>query len=120
MADIVWPINLPQKADQSSYQEGRVKNKIESPVEQGRPLTRRRFTASTQKFQIVVQPLTEAQTALLDEFFYETAKDGVLVFDWVHPRTQIAAECQFTGDPPSYAPAGGLMYRASFQMLILP
>lgn len=119
MADIIWPVDLPQKVDQSGYQEARGRNKIESPVDQGRPKSRRRFTASIQQFQIALL-LDEDQVELLDTFYESTTAAGCLVFDWVHPRTQIAAECRFSGDAPAIAPAGGLMYRATFQMLILP
>lgn len=119
MADIIWPVDLPQLVDQNGYGEQRAKSKVESPVDQGRPKARPRFTASTQRFRISLI-LTDEQVSLLDTFYDETTAKGSLPFDWVHPRTQVAAECQFTGDPPDSVSVGGLMFRASFQMLILP
>jgi hypothetical protein len=119
MSDLIWPIDLPQAVAQDGYQETRVPNTIRSPVDQGRPKARRRYTASIQSFNIRLL-LTEDQADLLDDFYEDTTAAGSLEFDWVHPRTQAAAVCQFSGDPPVTTAAGGLMYNVAFTMIILP
>lgn len=118
MADIIWPIDLPQHVLADSFQETRGKNRIESPVDQGRQKSRRRFTADLILFQIAMF-LTDAQAVIFDTFYEETSGSGTLPFDWVHPRTQAAAECRFTGEAPVFARVDGY-YRVTFQMLILP
>jgi hypothetical protein len=119
MTDIIWPVDLPQTVDQDGYKEARLPNAVRSQVDQGRPKARRRYTASIKSFTVSLL-LDEDQTEILDEFYDDTTAAGSLEFDWVDPRTNEAAVVQFWGDPPAIATAGGTLYKATFQMIILP
>jgi hypothetical protein len=119
MTDIIWPVDLPQMVSQDNYQEARGRNTIRTPVDQGRPKARRRFTSSIQTFTVTVY-LTADQADIFDDFWENTTAAGSLEFDWVHPRTQEAAVCQFTGDDPPPMTPDGAEFKATFQMIILP
>jgi hypothetical protein len=119
MADIIWPVDLPQVPLIDGHQETRTRNTLRSPVDQGRPKSRRRYTGKIQAFQVAII-VTAAQSQIFWDFYDDTSAEGSLAFDWAHPRTQIAAECQFAGDDaPVQTPTEGL-YRIAFQMIILP
>ena len=67
----------------------------------------------------MLPPLNFDEVALLDTFFVDTTGGGALRFNWVHPRTFIAAELRFVS-PPEIAALGGTMFSATLSLEVLP
>lgn len=110
---IVWPASLPQQP-QLGWSEEKVSNTIRSESDTGAAKLRRRFTAATWVLSLPFF-LTEAQVATLEAFHGSTLADGVLRFDFAHPRTGVTESMRFRGPLSISEPAKGF-YRATLEL----
>lgn len=119
MANPVWPLSLPSLPRDTGYGEQPPELSLRSPMDVGPAKVRRRQTAGVRPLQAQLI-LTEAQVETLDQFYVTGTESGALVFDWVNPRTEAAAELRFVG-PPRYTPlSGDVVWRADLTLEILP
>lgn len=109
MANPTWPTTLPSFVQEGGYTEALQDQTVESNVDAGPAKIRRRFTKSLRKFGITLQMLP-AQVTIFETFWQNTVKGGSLPFDWVHPRTRVAATLRFRTPAPSYTTGGGGAY----------
>lgn len=101
----IWPPSLPQYVQEGGYNEKLPDQKIESTMDSGPPKNRRRFSTNWRPFAFSIKMTPEQ--AVVFEYFYETTLlGGTLAFDWVHPRTRVAAVMQFRKPSPSVRPEG--------------
>lgn len=94
-----WPDTLPQFP--GSWSEKPASNTISSEPDTGPTKTRRRFTKAkrTVTFSYL---LTIAQYLILDDFYRNTMKDGLVSVTLTHPWTQQPVTLHFK-DTPSYS-----------------
>jgi len=90
MATQTWPSGLPQVVTNSGYSETSPSSTLQSDYEVGPPAYRRRTSYAIQQFAVRLV-LTLAEIATLEAFFVDSLAMGTLTFDWVHPRTGVAA-----------------------------
>ena len=117
-----WPGTLPTKPRQDSYRELQQPGAaIRTPVEQGPPKQRNRFTACIQSFQVDYD-MTSAQVDTFWTFYRTTLGNGALAFDGLpHPRTQATVQQRFdVSNPPSDSASGWDSYVVSMNLEILP
>jgi hypothetical protein len=118
MADIDWPVGLPQKMNQESYSRALGSNVLRSPMEVGPAKARKRSSCVIEPMagQIFIE---KVQLPILKTFWKTTLKDGALRFNWVsQDDLVIPIEVRFT-KPPSWAPAGK-GYLVDLELEILP
>jgi hypothetical protein len=89
-----WPGTLPSYVQESGYVEMPQATSIETSMDIGPAKTRGRFTRKITKFQCVLY-MTQAQVATFETFWETTLNRGIDFFDWVHPRTRVAASIRF-------------------------
>lgn len=119
MSNPVWPLSLPQRPLAQGFNEQVPNTLIRTQMEAGPPKVRRRFTAGIRTMDMQLR-ITPAQVDALDVFYDSTLQGGALPFDWVHPRTGVAATYRFV-EPPSYATmARGRLWTATLKLEILP
>lgn len=110
---IVWPASLPN-LPQLGWGEKKLENRIRSETDTGPAKVRRRFTRAVRRVSLPLV-LTTAQAATLDDFHTNTLSDGVLRFDYVHPRTGLTHSFRFFNGFNLSEPANG-MYRTSLEL----
>ena len=106
MANPVWPVTLPAFAQEGGFSETIQDQTVESNIDSGPAKIRRRFTKSLRKFAITMY-MTPAQVTTFETFWQTTVKGGSIAFDWLHPRTRVAATLRFRTPAPSYTTVGG-------------
>lgn len=119
MADATWPTGLPQFVQEGGFSESLPDQNIETPMQSGPAKSRRRFTADMRPLQVQIL-CTPAQVDLFETFFLTTLRGGSLPFDWVNPRTQVAATYRFRRPPPSYAVVGGVNVMITMRLERIP
>jgi hypothetical protein len=106
VADVTWPVDLPQALQVQGYQRKPQAAKVRTAMDSGPAKQRRRFTAKVRTVTGMIT-LTRAQLAIFWEFYDETLGDGTLRFNWVDPITGDPVEMRFGEDEPTEAPANG-------------
>ena len=106
MANPVWPVTLPAFVQEGGFSEAIQDQTVESSMDTGPAKIRRRFTKSLRKFGITMY-MTPEQVTTFETFWQTTVKGGSIVFDWVHPRTRVAAALRFRNPAPAYTTIGG-------------
>jgi len=115
---ITWPSGLPQFVNQDGYNEQRVDGKLVTKMDSGPSVNRSIFTATPYGYNIAMN-LTSTQVDILDTFYYTECKNGVVSFEWIHPRRYTSADMRFTS-LPSISNAGYDNFMVSFSVEILP
>ncbi|MBK8909231.1 MAG: hypothetical protein IPM60_15525 [Rhodospirillales bacterium] len=119
MSNPVWPYSLPQRPLAQGFNEQARETAIRTQMEAGPPKVRRRFTAGIRTMGMQLR-LTADQVATLDAFYDTTVAGGTLPFDWVHPRTGVAATYRFV-EPPFYQPvARGRVWTGTLKLEVMP
>ena len=118
---VAWPGTLPQRPLAEGYNERLRRMGVRFEPEAGPAIQRRRVTATVRPLQVRLR-LTPAQAAILDSFWESDTAGGTLPFDWVHPRTGVAATLRFIADDPPQIVAinRGQQYIASFAVEVMP
>lgn len=116
MAD--WPVTLPQKVKSEGFQEEVPNTLLRSEMDAGPAKVRRRFTAGVRNINLSLN-VSEAQVAILDNFFINTLAHGSVKFNWVHPRTQATVQFRFVS-PPQYTHRTRDLWDAVLKLEILP
>ncbi|MCC6426291.1 MAG: hypothetical protein IT435_05670 [Phycisphaerales bacterium] len=98
MADIVWPVSLPQVPQLSPLDRQLGRMVIRTEMDAGPAVIRRRFTFAPERFNIALD-MTAAQVATFVQFRDETSEGGALAFDWKHPTLRTDATLRFTSEP---------------------
>lgn len=106
MADISWPSTLPQFVFEQGYSEKLNDQVVESKMNVGPPKIRRRFTKQIRSFSLEMR-LTQAEKAVFETFWQNTASGGSRPFDWVHPQNRTAITFRFRLPAPSFTSIGG-------------
>ncbi len=119
MADVTWPVSLPQFVQESGYSESLEDQTVETGMSSGPVKIRRRFTASFRPIQCTIM-CTAAQAATFETFYVTTLRGGSLPFDWVNPRTQTAATFRFRKPVPQYSVFGGTNVMISMRLERIP
>ena len=112
-----WPNDLPAPLV-DDYNEERQNQVLRTEMDAGPPQTRRRFTASIDKFS-VSWVMTESQVSTLETFFEDTIGGGALSFDWTHPRKDTTVSARFT-EPYTMDYLGAGYYKVSANLEVLP
>lgn len=117
----VWPAELPQDPDASTYAEAPQSQVIRSQMDAGPAKQRRRFSAATRSVTIRYL-MSLAQTRIFEEWFEHELSGGALAFDWPPGRQLAAVGARIVGDPPyQLTPAGsGLWWYVTLQLEVLP
>ena len=118
MADVIWPVTLPQAFLQNGLQITPVDNFIRSDMDSGIAKVRRRSTAVIENVSGQIK-LDNGQDVILYEFFYTELQGGVLVFEWQHPRTDETKDFRFISTPTT-KPLDGSQWLAQLELEILP
>lgn len=108
MSNPTWPAALPQFALEQGYSEKLPDQVLETSMDSGPPKARRRFTTNTRPFGMVLEMDAE-QSEIFEQFFFQTLGAGVKKFDWVHPRTRVAATFRFRRPPPQASVQGEIV-----------
>lgn len=115
-----WPISLPTKLLRDGYEESEPTGAIRTQMETGPPKQRQRFTAVIQPFKGVIE-VDSDQLDTFQAFYRTTLGNGVLSFDWVHPRTGASVTFRFdAGQPPKAVPVGANQYHVSMALEVMP
>jgi len=119
---ILWPTTLPVAPLVQGYSEGLPNNQLRSSMSAGPPKVRRK--AGLVPWPMAVSFLcTSAQAETLMEFAHDTLMDGVLRFEWTHPRTGATVEVRMAPSSEKLVdlvPNGGDYWQASFMLEVLP
>lgn len=107
-----WPSQL--QISKNSYNEAPPNRVLTSSMEVGMAKKRRRSSMYIRPLSLKLF-LTPDLLQVLDEFYLD---NDVLVFDFTHPRTNLAVRARFT-EPPSYS-LNETMYDVSVNLEILP
>jgi hypothetical protein len=119
LATPVWPSDLPQKLEQTTYSETLPSVTVRTEMDSGAPKVRRRFTAGIENIQGTML-LTRDEAETLDTWFNETLQGGAVSFQWKHPRRETEdVEMRFL-EPPSLAARGAINFTASMSLEVLP
>lgn len=118
--NINWPPTLPQYPEKG-YQESIGALILRTPMDAGP--AKQRFRARRPDTLSVQYLLTTTQVATLRTFFVETI-DGVLRFNYTHPRTSTSVEVrvipQGSGELFQLQYVAPGYYRVNFQLEVLP
>ena len=114
-----FPTSLPQFVMENGFSERIQDQTIESTMDTGPAKIRRRFTKSLRTFSVQMM-MTPAQTATFESFWQTDCRGGSLSFDWVHPRTRVAATLRFRNPAPTISTTGsGAANIVSFTLELL-
>lgn len=103
-----WPLALVQ-CPILGWKEQALENVIEFDPDVGPPRRRRRSTLAG--YQVSVQyRLSKAQLATFWSFWEVGLRDGVLEFDWPHPRYNGALRKAYIMGPPQISQATNNLY----------
>lgn len=97
----VWPSGLPQYVERDSYSETGGVSVLRTPMDSGPAKVRRRAKFPSQLEMSV--DMTSAQVAIFKTFVEDTIQ-GVMRFNFPHPRTGNLAEVRIVAEE------GGRMY----------
>ena len=114
----IWPATVPTDFLLGGFSESPADNLIRSGMGAGPDKVRRRSTAGVRPIVGDIL-MTVTQLATFDTFYVTTLASGALTFNLAHPRTSVSQEMRFT-TPPTYKPNGGVYWRVSVSMEILP
>lgn len=122
MADVSWPIGLPQHLLVAGYRETLPDVALRTQMDAGPSKVRRRYTTNSRPIQARVIPMTAAQVAIFKEFFNDSLAGGTLAFDWLDPITQEAVEMRFVTPPPPdiQAVESSTLFDVTMNLEILP
>lgn len=123
MADLAWPLSLPQTGLLDGTVEQLATTTVRFAPDVGPAQVRRRHTAGVVQIPYRLY-LSPAEYDAFVQFFNDTTEGGALPFDWVHPITGSPVTFRFL-DAPSIGmltPSTGASprYAASFTLEILP
>ncbi len=93
-----WPVTLPQNVLVKGFSETLPDLVLRTPMESGPAKSRRRLSYNVRVIPCYII-VTQAQAAIFDTFYNTDLEGGALSFDWVSPRTGVAASLHFTGVP---------------------
>lgn len=115
----IWPVGLPQIANQPGFTERPPANVARSTLEGAPALARRRSSDEVRRF---TQPmiLTPAQLDTFDAFLRNDLAGGKLSFDWVNSRTGLAARLKLAARPQYNPVSGGTAWRVGFAFVQVP
>lgn len=114
-----WPTTLPQRMQVQGYQSGLGDGRLRSENDTGKAKLRRRFSAIPRPLAGAMF-MTQEQLAILQDFVRTTLSEGVLPFEFPaqgEPGTWIV---QIGRSMPAWVPEGGLHWRVSLDLVILP
>jgi hypothetical protein len=116
---IIWPSTLPQYVLSDNYSRAPVDNTIESEVDSGGYVEkRRRFSAEVDIVSVSYQ-MTLTQKGYFNTFFRSTLYSGTLRFNWPDPEIGgTTREVQIVKDSVKSTPAGGIYLTVSFQLRV--
>lgn len=117
---IAWPAGLAAALSREGWDEAFPDQLLSSPVDRGPAKVRRVTTAAVRLWSLSLQPLTAAEVNTLDTFFTTTTAGGALPFDMTHPRLGSRTVRFKPNSPPKPDPLGGLYWRVSLSLEILP
>lgn len=114
-----WPSTLPQTPVMDGVTYTPWQNAVRTEMDAGVPKMRRRFTAVGDDCRLaVLVDRTQADTL---QAFYDVTLKTVLPFTWKHFRKAGFPACDYRfKSPPTYAPAGGNLWRAELDLERLP
>jgi hypothetical protein len=113
-----WPLTLQQRLESDGFSIEKGETVIRSEMDVGPVKVRRRSTRPIDMVSASIL-LTAVQYAAFETFYNTTTNGGTTPFDWVHPITEAAAVFRFS-KAPQYQNVGNLMFKASFQLEIMP
>lgn len=115
---ITWPGTLPSEP-LLAWSERFQNLALRSQTDTGPAKLRRRTTSGPRRIALPFA-LTDAQAAALDTFYHVTTQNGVLRFEWDHPRTGAAnQEFRFLEAPELVESNRGL-FRTTLILELLP
>lgn len=118
MPGSTWPSTLPTYPLYDGFEERVPLNTIRTEMEYGPPKVRRRSTAGIRTFALTFA-LTKSQVASLDTYYVTTLVSGTCQFTGAHPRTGADTSYRFVV-PPRYSALSCDIWRASFELEVLP
>jgi hypothetical protein len=114
----VWPSLLPPFNEVQSWVETPSNTIIRTEMAEGPPKVRRNPQPIPAKITMT-QLYTKDQTETMDTFYVETLELGSDTFDETHPRTDASLVFRFI-DRPTYQYLGGILYRATLNLEVVP
>lgn len=116
MPNPVWPASLPTAILLGANEEHQAIT-LETPMEQGPPKRRKRFTANIKRYACRVE-LSDAQKDTFVNFWKTTCNGGVTAFDWKDPGDQNLATIalRFANPPPATQRLAKDRWLASFTL----
>lgn len=115
----VWPTDLPSVPRQEGYSEQRRPLVVRTDMDVGPPKVRMRQTTSPTDFSMSFL-LTGSQVEVLMYFWEVICLGGSVHFDWVHPRTRVAAKFRFVSAPMISPSDSATAYRVAVSLEMLP
>ena len=137
-----WPSELPERPSQQGYSYGFGDGRLSTDMDSGPPKMRRRSSSAVRPVTASFMGDADAM-ARLERFWDEDTRGGTLPFTIVNPRTHGLPAAAGSGETlltdsgdqllvsaydvammgktaPQITPIGGLEYRASYSLTILP
>lgn len=123
MADVIWPVGLPQAPQVAQYSQKDQGRVVRTSMDVGPAMVRLRATAAVEICEIELK-LTRTQLATFKAFFRDSAAAGAVPFEWKHHETGNPIDYRFVGEPTSRAlaprQAGGEYWAVTCQLETLP
>lgn len=119
MANAIWDPTLPQDVLVEAFEETFPNGLVRTQMETGPAKQRRRFTATTQTVKCE-QEMSRAQVESLLTMFRDTLAMGALPVDWVNARTLVTTTFRFTAPPVVRPMPGSMIWRAAYELEIMP
>ena len=110
---LTWPAGLPQ-LPQIGWTESKDDNTVSTEMDAGPVKSRRKYTVAVRRLNLPLV-LTEAQVAIMDTFHTDTIKDGVLYFEFDHPRDGLKYSGRWA-NPYAVSESAQNMYRCDVEI----
>jgi hypothetical protein len=119
MADVTWPVDLPQNLLVAGYMRKPQSARVRTPMDSGPPKVRRINTAVIQAVTGSITVNT-AQRNIFWTFYNDTIGYGSLAFNWTDPVTLSAVEMRFGEEEPSEIALDAGIFQIALPLEILP
>ena len=115
---VAWPNTLPLEPLLKDYQEKKQNHLIRTEMDSGHFKLRAKTTKGIDEISVGYY-MTAAQVEILEQFYQVTLGNGVLPFNYTHPRKGEVAQVRFKNEPQITA-LNGFYFKVDLILEIMP
>jgi hypothetical protein len=115
---VAWPNTLPLVPLVQDYQEKKQSHLTRTEMDSGHFKVRAKTTKGLEDLTLGYY-MTAAQIDILEAFYEVTLGNGVLAFDYMHPRRGESVRVRFKNEPAVMA-VNGFYFKVEMRLEVLP